>query len=105
MADQPEPRAPVVQQVPGTIYSPLRNRARILGSGLEVFEIIGPYRLVGEDFAQLHEWFHWLSGEQLRAAIAFAEANPEFVDAELAEMEAAEQRIRARQSVLRAERQ
>jgi uncharacterized protein (DUF433 family) len=105
MAAQPEPRPPAVQQVPGIIYSPLRRRARILGSGLEVFEIIGPYRTVGENFERLREWFHWLSEEQLRAAIAFAEANPEFVNAELAEMAATEERVREKHRATRPEHQ
>lgn len=104
MAAQPEPYAPAVKQVPGIIYSPVRNRARILGSGLEVFEIIGQYRAMDEDFARLQEAFHWLTAEQLRAAIAFAEANPEFVNAELAELEAAEQRVRDRQPALKRDR-
>ena len=85
MAAQPEPRAPAVKQVPGILYSPLSGRARILGTGLEVWEIVRPYRIVGEDFEQLREWFDWLSEEQLRAALAFAEANPEFVEREIAE--------------------
>lgn len=80
MAAQPEPRAPVVHQVPGIIYSPLSGRAHILGSGLEVFEIIVPYRAVDEDFEKLREWFHWLSEDQLRAAITFWKANPDIVN-------------------------
>jgi uncharacterized protein (DUF433 family) len=105
MAAQPEPRAPVIHQVPGIIYSPLRNRARILGSGLEVFEIIGQYRAMDQDFTRLQEAFHWLSTDQLRAAVAFAAANPEFIEAELAELAAAEERVRSRRASLPRERE
>lgn len=78
-----------ITQVPGVIYSPLEHRARIQGTGLEVFEIVYVYRSVGRSWEHLQRAFNWLTPEQLRAALAFAEKNPEFVNAELEQQDAA----------------
>lgn len=62
-----------------------RAGARITGTGLDVFEVILSYRAAGEDWSQLTEGFHWLSDDQLRAAIRYYETYPDEVEAELDE--------------------
>jgi uncharacterized protein (DUF433 family) len=93
MTTPPMPRPLPVTLVPGITYSPLARRARVLGTGLEVWEIINGYRSVGYDFDRLRRAFDWLTEEQLRAALRFWELNPDFIAAELAENDAAPQRL------------
>jgi uncharacterized protein (DUF433 family) len=78
--------------VPGVDYSPADQRARIAGTGLEVREIIEVYRL-SPSFEGLQKNFDWLTKGQLRAALDFAEANLEFIAAEMAEADAVPQRL------------
>jgi uncharacterized protein (DUF433 family) len=71
-----------IRDVPGIIYDPIDDRARIQGTGLEVFEIVRIYQSVGEDWEGLRAACDWLTEEQLRAALTFATVNPEYVQAE-----------------------
>jgi uncharacterized protein (DUF433 family) len=93
MTTSPVPRPLPVQLVPGIVYSPLAKRARIQGTGLEVWEIVSAYEAVDHDVARLQAGFDWLTTEQLRAALRFAELNPNFIAARLAEEAAAPQRL------------
>ena len=56
------------------------RRARVAGSGIEVWEIIATYQSVKKDPARLQKSFHWLSPEQLRAAMAYYSAYPQEID-------------------------
>jgi hypothetical protein len=82
------PKSHPERDVLGLIYDPITRRARLAGLGLEVWEVI--YRSVGYDWRRLRRAFDWLTDEQLRAAVTFANANPEFVAAEIADNDAAE---------------
>lgn len=95
MTASPRPKPLPVELVPGIIYSPLARRARVHGTGLEVWEIIHVYRLVGEDFDRLRQSFDWLTTEQLQAALIFAERNPAFIASELAEVDDTPRRLEA----------
>lgn len=69
-----------MRRVPGIIFvDGTRERvARIAGTGLEVFEIIQAYREgCRRDLRCLRESFHWLSEDQLQAALAYYRAFPE----------------------------
>jgi uncharacterized protein (DUF433 family) len=79
-----------MRRVPGIIFvdTPVGDRvARIAGTGLEVFEVIGHYRDTGKDWHRLKELFDWLTDEQLRAALTYAEMFPEDVYPILEEMD------------------
>ncbi len=91
MTTSPVPKPLPVKMVPGIIYAPLAKRARIQGTGLEVWEIVAQYEAVNRDFAALQECFDWLTPEQLRAALRFAELNPEFIAERFAREDAAPQ--------------
>lgn len=93
MTTPPIPKPLPIEMVPGIVYSPLAKQARVQGTGLEVWEIIRAYHLVDRDFPRLRQSFDWLTPAQLRAALAFAERNPAFIAAELAEAEATPQRL------------
>ncbi|MGD9893024.1 MAG: DUF433 domain-containing protein [Dehalococcoidia bacterium] len=76
-----------MRRVPGITFvdGPCGRRARIQGTGLEVFEIIQAYRAVGEDLRALVESFHWLTGDQILAALTYDEEFPDEIDAILDE--------------------
>lgn len=72
-----------MRRIPGIVFadSPSGGRvARVAGTGLEVFEIVQAYRSVESSWPRLKESFHWLSDNQLRAALAYAEAYPEEIE-------------------------
>ena len=57
------------------------RRARIAGTGLEVWEVISTYRSVNQDFGRLQKAYHWLTEQQLRAAIGYYTVYREEIDA------------------------
>ena len=56
------------------------RRARIAGTGLEVWEVISTYRSVNQDFSRLQKAYHWLTEQQLRAAIGYYTAYRQEID-------------------------
>jgi uncharacterized protein (DUF433 family) len=68
-----------MRQVPGIVFvDGARGRvARVGGTGLDVWEIVGAYRAVADDWQQLQADYPWLSEQQLRAALAYAAAYPQ----------------------------
>jgi uncharacterized protein (DUF433 family) len=74
-----------MRRVPGIVFADGTDArvVRVAGSGLEVFEIVGAYRTMDEDWERLREAYHWLSEHQLRAALAYAEAYPEEIEERL----------------------
>ena len=56
------------------------RRARIAGTGLEVWEVISTYRSVNQDFGRLQKAYHWLTEQQLRAAIGYYTVYREEID-------------------------
>jgi uncharacterized protein (DUF433 family) len=68
-------------RVPGIVFAdgPAGRRARLAGTGLEVFEVVLVDRAGGGDWAALREHFDWLSEAQLQAARRYFELYPEDV--------------------------
>jgi len=56
------------------------RRARVAGKGIEVWEVIATYKSVKEDFKRLQKAYHWLSGEQLKAALGYYTTYPEEIE-------------------------
>ena len=56
------------------------RRARVAGTGLEVWEVILTYRSVDKDFKRLQKAYHWLTEQQLRAAIGYYTAYRQEID-------------------------
>lgn len=75
-----------MRRVPGIVFadSPVGRVARVAGTGIEVFEILATFRGLSEDWDQLKQAYHWLSEQQLRAALAYAKAYPDEIDGQLA---------------------
>jgi len=62
-----------MRRCPGIVFADgvSGRRARIAGTGLEVWEVITTYRSVNQDFSRLQKAYHWLTEQQLRAAIGY----------------------------------
>ena len=58
---------------PGIIFAEgvTGRRARVAGTGLEVWELIATYRSVNQSFKRLKKAYHWLTEQQLRAAVGY----------------------------------
>ena len=71
-----------LRRVPGIIFAdgPAGRRARVGGTGIEVFEIIATYRDVDKDWQLLKQSYEWLTEDQLRAALAYYAAYPAEID-------------------------
>lgn len=68
-----------MQRCPGIVFTEgtTGRRARIAGTGIEVWEVIATYKGVDEDFNRLQKAYHWLTGLQLRSAIGYYKTYPE----------------------------
>ncbi len=73
-------------RVPGIIYvdGAAGRRARIAGTGLEVFELIEAWLSADRNVAWLLEAYPWMTREQVQAALDFYTLFPEEIDARLA---------------------
>ncbi len=71
-----------MRRCPGIIFTEGTSgrRARIAGSGTEVWVIIAGYESVSEVFERLRGANHWLTEQQLRAAIGYWKTYPEEID-------------------------
>ncbi|MBF0327562.1 MAG: DUF433 domain-containing protein [Nitrospirae bacterium] len=71
-----------MQRVPGIVFSEGTTglRARIAGTGIEVWELIATYKSVNNDLVRLRKAYHWLTEQQLRAAIGYYRAYPEEIN-------------------------
>jgi uncharacterized protein (DUF433 family) len=67
---------------PGIIFSEgvRGRRARVAGTGIEVWEIIAAYRSVRKNLDRLRKIYHWLTDSQLRSALGYYKVYPEEID-------------------------
>lgn len=73
-----------VEQIAGVTYTPADDRACITGTGVEVYQVVHSYEMLGRDWQRVRELYHWLAEDQVRAALAFYDANRAFVDDRIA---------------------
>ena len=59
------------------------RRARVAGTGLEVWEIIATFKSVNDDFDRLQKAYHWLTEQQLRAALGYYSLYREEIDQQI----------------------
>ncbi len=71
-----------MQRCPGIIFSEgmTGRRARIAGTGIEVWEVIATYKSVNKDLGRLHKAYHWLTEQQLMSAIGYYRAYPQEIE-------------------------
>lgn len=76
----------MMRRCPGIMFAegPGGRRARLVGTGLDVWEVVAVFRSLQSNFDRLRQAYHWLSESQLRAALAFYEAYPEEIDRRMA---------------------
>jgi len=71
-----------MRRCPGILFTEGTSgrRARVAGTGIEVWEVIATYKSVKGDFKRLQKSYHWLSGEQLKAALGYYRGYPQEID-------------------------
>jgi uncharacterized protein (DUF433 family) len=71
-----------MRRCPGILFAEGTGgrRARVAGTGIEVWEVMATYKSVKEDFKRLQKAYHWLSGEQLKAALGYYTIYPQEID-------------------------
>lgn len=75
-----------MRRCPGVTFGggPTGRRARILGTGLDVWELIATYKSLGRNLTRLRKAYPWLSDAQLRAALGYYAAYPDEIDRRIA---------------------
>ena len=76
-------------RIPGIVYSKGVNgkRARIAGSGIEVWEVIAVYKNSDKSIKRLQQAYHWLTEKRIKAALSYYSFYREEIDALIAENE------------------
>ena len=71
-----------MRRCPGITFAdgPTGRRARIAGSGIDIWEFIATFKGLGENYEKLKETFHWLSDHQLRSALPYYALYPDEID-------------------------
>lgn len=80
-----------MRKCPGIYFQdePAGREAKIAGTGLGVWEVIGVYKTGSKNAKTLKKHFHWLSDAQLKAALTYYHACPREIDDLVADNESA----------------
>jgi uncharacterized protein (DUF433 family) len=92
-----------IHRCPGIVFSEgvRGRRARVAGTGVEVWEIIAAYRSVRKSMDRLRRAYHWLTDQQLQSSLAYYQVYPEEIDRLIAANEAwTPERVHERHPVL-----
>lgn len=70
------------RRCPGIVFAdgPAGRRARIEGTGIEVWEVISSFLTLGKDEGRLGEAYHWLSERQILAALGYGRTYPREIE-------------------------
>lgn len=79
-----------MRRCPGIVFAdgPTGRRARISGTGLDVWEVVASYISVGRNLKRLKAAYPQLDEPKLRAALSYYECYPKEIDERIAENEA-----------------
>ena len=71
-----------MRRCPGVVFAdgPSGRRARIEGTGIEVWEVIASYLALGKDDKRLRKAYAWLSDRQMLAALGYHRAYPKEIE-------------------------
>ena len=71
-----------MRKCPGISFAdgPVGRRARIAGSGIDVWEVIAAFRGLKEDYKKLKKAYHWLNEQQVRSALSYYALHPKEID-------------------------
>jgi uncharacterized protein (DUF433 family) len=74
-----------MKNCPGIVFAdgPTGRRARVSGTGIDVWEIVAAFKGVGEKYTELKKAYHWIGESQLRSALAYYALYPEEIDARI----------------------
>ena len=72
-----------MRRCPGILFAdgPTGRRARIAGTGIEVWEIAAAYRSVGKSLKRLKKAYSWLLPHQIEAALRYYDTYRDEIDA------------------------
>ncbi|MBW2644555.1 MAG: DUF433 domain-containing protein [Deltaproteobacteria bacterium] len=78
-----------MRRCPGIVFTDgvTGRKARVAGTGLEVWEIIATYIGVKQNVKRLQKAYHWLTEQQLRAAIGYYTVYCEEIDQQIKQNE------------------
>jgi len=76
-----------IYRCPGIVFTEgvRGRRARVAGTGIEVWEIIATYQSVGEDLKRCRKAYHWLTDQQIQSAMGYYKAYSEEINVLIAE--------------------
>lgn len=79
-----------LKRCPGIVFAdgPSGRRARIAGTGLDVWEVVATYKSLNHDDGRLRDTYHWLSEPQLRSAVAYFRLYPDEIERQIVRNEA-----------------
>jgi uncharacterized protein (DUF433 family) len=71
-----------MRKCPGISFAdgPAGRRARIAGTGIDVWEMIAAFRGLKEDYGKLKKVYHWLNEQQIRSALSYYALYSEEID-------------------------
>ena len=93
-----------MRRCPGIVFAdgPTGRRARVTGTGVDVWEIIAAYQSVGRNWKRLADAHDELTESQLRAALGYYRCYPDEIDARLRANDAwSPERLRERYPFMR----
>ena len=71
-----------MRRCPGITFAdgPTGRRARIAGTGIDIWEFISMFKGLGENYDKLKKTYHWLSDQQIRSAFSYYALYPDEID-------------------------
>jgi len=71
-----------MRRCPGVSFAdgPTGRRARIAGTGIDIWEFIATFKGLVENYNKLKKAYHWLSDLQIRAALSYYALYPDEID-------------------------
>ena len=71
-----------MRRCPGVIFAdgPTGRRARIAGTGIDIWEFIATFKGLDENYDKLKDTYHWLSEPQIRSALTYYILYPDEID-------------------------
>ena len=71
-----------MRRCPGVTFAdgPTGKRAKIAGTGIDIWEFIATFKGLGENYNKLKKAYHWLSDQQIRSALSYYALYPSEID-------------------------
>ena len=78
-----------MRKCPGITFAdgPTGRRARVAGSGIDVWEVLATFKGMKEDYEKLKQAYHWLTDQQIRSALSYYALYPDEINETIAQNE------------------